>query len=219
MYQQNNNSSWVILIGSMALTKKALTLAQTIPVIFIMLGSLGFIASFALTYDKIQVITDPSYVPDCNINPVLSCGSVMKTEQANLLGVPNTIFGLIGYTAMITIGVVMLTGSKINRKLWLAVQAAATMGVVFMHYLFFQGVFRINAICPWCFLTWMVTIPIFWYTTLYTLELFKDVLKGRLRTLALAARRYHGDVLGVWYLAIFVILITEFWYYWETLLP
>ena len=123
----------------MLAAKKALTLVQTLPILFIILGGLGFVASFALTYDKIQVITDPSYVPDCNINPVLSCGSVMKTEQANLFGVPNTIFGLIGYTAMITIGVVMLTGSKINRKLWLAVQAAATMGVVFMHYLFFEG--------------------------------------------------------------------------------
>jgi uncharacterized membrane protein len=180
---------------------------------------LGFVASFALTYDKIQVMTDPGYAPNCNINPVLSCGSVMKTEQASLLGVPNTIFGLIGFTAMITLGVVMLTGSKINRRLWLGVQAAATVGVLFMHYLFFQGVFRINAICPWCFLTWMVTIPIFWYTTLYSLELFKDKLRGKLKTIASFARHHHADILGVWYLIIFLILLTKFWYYWETLLP
>ena len=202
----------------MKVTARNLSLVQVLPVLYLVLGALGFIAAFALTYDKIHVIANPHYVPNCNINPILSCGSVMKTQQASLFGVPNTIFGLIGFTALGTLGIVMLTGSKLNRKLWLGVQAGVTVGVVFMHYLFFQGVFRIHAICPWCSVVWLVTIPTFWYTTLYSLELFRDSLHGKLKTMAIFLRRYHGDGLGVWYLIIFAILILKFWYYWKTLL-
>lgn len=71
--------------------KSDLTLNKVLPFILIAAGIIGIIASFVLTYDKIHVLTDKGYEPSCNINPILSCGSVMKTEQASLLGVPNTV--------------------------------------------------------------------------------------------------------------------------------
>jgi uncharacterized membrane protein len=199
-------------------TIKQRTVETVLPYIFIVLGSIGFLASFALTYDKIHVLQNPNYVPNCNISPILSCGSVMKTEQASLLGVPNTIFGLVAFTALITLGIMILAGGRFNRKLWLLAQIMATGGVIFMHYLFFQGVFRINAICPWCFVVWMITIPIFWYTTLYNLRLFQDKLHGGWLKAALFVRKHQGDILVVWYATIFAILIIKFWYYWKTLI-
>src|SRR5690606_27911379 len=134
-------------------------------------GVVGILASFALTYDKIQVLKlGDAYEPSCNINPILSCGSIMQAEQASLLGVPNTIFGLIAFTALVTFGFVLASGATVKKWIWQQAQLASTLGVVFMHYLFFQGVYRINAICPWCFAVWMITIPIFWYITLYNLQ-------------------------------------------------
>src|SRR5664279_4721339 len=127
-------------------------------------------ASFVLTYYKLHILQNPAYHPPCNINPVLSCGSVMKTEQASLFGMPNTIYGLMAFAMLLTLGVVLVSGAKLPAWMWRAAQGIATVGVISMHYLFFQGVFRIGAICPWCFAVWMITIPVFWYITLYNLR-------------------------------------------------
>lgn len=195
-----------------------LTLKETLPYILIFTAIIGMLASFALTYDKIQVLTDSSYSPSCNINPILSCGSVMVTEQASLLGVPNTIFGLIGYSMLLTFGVLLAGGAKVKKWVWQIAQVVASGGVLFMHYLFFQGVYRINAICPWCFVVWMITIPIFWYITLYNLREKNINLPKKISGVSKFAQKHHGDILFTWYLVIFGILLTHFWYYWSTLI-
>jgi uncharacterized membrane protein len=199
--------------------KRELTLRQTLPYILLFCSLVGLLAAFALTYDKIQVLKDPAYNPNCNINPILSCGSVMKTEQASLFGVPNTILGLMGFSGLATIAVALLAGAKFKKWFWWGIQAGAIGGLVFMLYLFFQGVFRINAICPWCFATWMVTIPIFWYTTLYNLREKNISLPTKYGNyLNNFMQKHHGNILVVFYLIIFGILLQHFWYYWQTLI-
>ena len=198
--------------------KNDLTLNKVLPYILIAAGIIGIIASFILTYDKIHVLSDTGYEPSCNINPILSCGSVMKTEQASLLGVPNTIFGLIAYSMLLTFGFLLAGGAKVKKWVWIGAQIAATVGLVFMHYLFFQGVYRINAICPWCFVIWMITIPTFWYITLYNLREQNIKLPVRLSKLSAFVQQHHSDILIVWYLIILGILLQHFWYYWSTLL-
>lgn len=200
------------------LTKGSFTIQNVLPYILIVAGIIGCIASFVLTYDKIHVIQDPNYSPGCNINPILSCGSVMKTEQASLLGVPNTIFGLIAFSMLLTFGVLLASGAKVKKWVWLGAQFAAIVGVTFMHYLFFQGVYRINAICPWCFVVWIITIPVFWYITIYNLKEKVIKLPAVLKPVSLFVQKHHGDILIVWYLIIFGILLEHFWYYWSTLL-
>jgi uncharacterized membrane protein len=195
---------------------KGQKLEQVLPYIMIVGGAIGLIASLLLTHDKIKVLQNPGYNPLCNINPILSCGSVMKTEQASLFGMPNTIFGIIAFTALISFGFIMASGAIFKRWLWQVAQVFATVGVLFMHYLFFQGVFRINAICPWCFVTWMVVIPIFWYVTLYNLR--TGNIKIGNRDFNKFVQKNHGNILIGWYAIIFLILITRFWYYWSTLL-
>ncbi len=199
-------------------TKRELTLKIILPYILIFAGIVGGVASFALTYDKIHVLQDPAYSPGCNLNPILSCGSVMRTEQASLLGVPNTIFGLVAFSMLLTFGVLLAGGAKVKRWVWIGAQFGAVAGVIFMHYLFFQGVYRINAICPWCFVVWMITIPTFWYLTLYNLRERIVKLPSRLEPVNAFAQKHHGDILIVWYLVIFGILLEHFWYYWSTLI-
>jgi hypothetical protein len=121
---------------------------------------------------------------------------------------------------LLMLGVVLTTGVKLPRWLWIAAQGAATGGVIFMHYLFFEGVFRIHAICPWCFVVWMITIPIFFGITVYNIRegnLYLERL-GHARKIGAFISRYSNDLLVLWYLVIFVILLTKFWYYWSTLL-
>lgn len=193
-----------------------LTLQKALPYILIVTATIGIIASFTLTYDKIHVLSNTNYKPSCNINPILSCGSVMITEQASLLGVPNTIFGIMAFSMLLAFGFMLASGAKVSKWIWIGAQIVATIGVVFMHYLFFQGVYRINAICPWCFVVWMITIPTFWYITVYNLQQQNIKLPSKLTGLNKFIQKHHVDILVVWYLIIFAILLTHFWYYWST---
>jgi len=197
---------------------KALTVQRVLPYLLVMAGIIGCAASFVLTYDKIHVLQDPNYSPACNINPILSCGSVMGTKQASLLGVPNTVFGLMAFSMLLTFGFLLVSGAQVKRWIWIIAQVVALVGVIFMHYLFFQGVFRIQAICPWCFVVWMITIPAFWYITVYNLKQGIIRLPLKLRLVSVFVQQHHADIILVWYLAIFGVLLQHFWYYWSTLL-
>lgn len=199
---------------------RTVTWQRALPYVLLIGGIIGMLASFMLTYDKIHVLQNPDYKPACNINPILSCGSVMQTEQASLLGVPNTIFGLIAFSMLTTFAFLLIAGAKVKRWIWQAAQLVATAGVIFMHYLFFEAVWRIHAICPWCFVVWMITIPIFYSITVYNL---RENNLGHLRwkttnKVALFIEKYSNDLLVLWFLIIFGILLVEFWYYWSTLL-
>jgi uncharacterized membrane protein len=193
------------------------TWQSLLPYILLGAGLIGGIASFALTYDKVRVLQNPHYQPGCNLNPVLSCGSVMKTAQASLFGVPNTVFGLIAFSMLGMFALALLAGASFKRWLWQCAQVAATVGVVCMHYLFFQAVFRIHAICPWCFVVWMITIPVFLAITIHNSRA-GNVHLPAIGDAAAFISKYSLDVLLFWYLVIFVTLLVKFWYYWSTLI-
>ncbi|MCA9332667.1 vitamin K epoxide reductase family protein [Candidatus Saccharibacteria bacterium] len=193
------------------------SISKRLPYILIVCALLGLLAAFTLTYDKIHVLQNPNYDPGCNINPVLSCGSIMKTEQASLLGVPNTIFGIMGYTALLTFGVLILAGGTFKKWVWQVAQVAALSGLLFMGYLFFQGVFRIGAICPWCFLTWMVTIPVFVYITAHNLENSIFRIPKSMSKISNIIIKNPVNIIATMYTIVVIILTYQFWYYWKTL--
>ena len=180
-------------------------------------GAIGLLAAAVLLVEKIALIEDPSYVPGCNINPVLSCGSIMKTDQAEAFGIPNPIVGIAGFATVVTVGAGILAGGRFHRWFWLGLQAGTTFGVIFVHWMAFQSLYRIGALCPYCMVVWAVTIPIFWYVTLHNLQGVR--LPSRLRGLVAVAAEYHSVVLTAWFLLIAFLIGKRFWDYWSTLLP
>jgi len=71
-------------------------------------GAIGLLASVTLTVEKIRLLTDAAYVPSCNLNPVLSCGPVMATPQASVLGFPNPLMGIVPFTVLVVWAATML---------------------------------------------------------------------------------------------------------------
>ncbi|MDG9675810.1 vitamin K epoxide reductase family protein [Micromonospora sp. DH14] len=176
-------------------------------------GAIGAAAALTLTIEKINVLTDPSYRPSCSINPILSCGSVMSTPQAAAFGFPNPLIGIVGFSVVTTTGVAVLAGARLPRWFWLGLQLGVTFGLGFVHWLIFQSLYRIGALCPYCMVVWVVTIAIFWYVTLYNIH-HEQPFAPRASTLL----RYHTVVLTAWYLIILVLIGEQFWFYWRTLL-
>lgn len=128
-------------------------------------GLIGLVAAIELIVQKISVLSDPDFVPNCDINPVLSCGSVINTEQASLFGFPNPVLGVIGFTIVIMFGALLFTGVEMPRLMWLGLNFGALAGIVFVIWLVSQSLYAIGALCPWCMVVWAVTIPIFWQVT------------------------------------------------------
>jgi uncharacterized membrane protein len=128
-------------------------------------GIIGIFASIELIIQKIAVLSDPEFVPNCDINPILSCGSVISTEQASLFGFPNPVLGVIGFTIVIMFGALLFTGVELPRLMWLGLNFGSFAGMVFVIWLVSQSLYAIGALCPWCMVVWAVTIPIFWQVT------------------------------------------------------
>lgn len=176
-------------------------------------GLVGLVAAFVLLVEKIVLLTDPSYVPSCSINPVLSCGSIMNTDQAAAFGFPNPILGVAGFAALLTIGVVLLTKVALPGWFWWGIQAGTTFGIVFVHWLIVQSLYRIGALCPYCMIVWVVAITAFVTVTAHNIRTGLIPLPPRLR----AAAAYAPTVVIVWLVIIAGLITLEFWDYWVTL--
>ena len=81
---------------------------------------------------------------------MLSCGSVMTSPQASVFGFPNPVIGVVGFTVVLTTGVAILAGARLARWYWAGLQVGATAASVFVHWLVFQSLYRIGALCPDC---------------------------------------------------------------------
>src|SRR5688572_30515546 len=179
---------------------------RMLPYILLLGGVIGLIASFALTYDTLQVLKDPSYTPACSINPIISCGSVMRTESATIVaGVPNSLFGIAAFSGLCAFAAMLLAGAQVKPWLWRCANAVALLGVIAMHYLFYQAVFVIGSICPWCFAVWMVTIPVFWGITVTNIRAgYYDRPTWPWFAIALKIiQRNAAIILAAWYVSIF----------------
>ncbi|MFE6287727.1 vitamin K epoxide reductase family protein [Streptomyces sp. NPDC057877] len=171
-------------------------------------GLVGWLASFRLTVDDWRLLNDPAYEPGCDISPVIGCGSAMASPQGNLFGFPNMLLGLAAFAVVVTLGVAVVTGSRLHRAVWLSLNAGALAAVVFVHWLIWQSLYSLNRLCPYCAVVWVVTIALFWYLTLHNFR----------RHLGLAVRENHWLVLSGWYGVIAVLVLTRFWTYWSGLL-
>lgn len=192
---------------------------RTLAWLYVVGGLIGLVAAAVLLIEKIELIEDPNYVPSCSINPILSCGSIMKTPQAELLGFPNPILGVAGFPFVITTGAALLAGAALRRWYWIGLQIGVTAGLGLIHWLAFQSLYRIDALCPYCMVVWSVTIPIFWYTTLRNANTWAAARPGPTPALIRVATEYHGAILTAWYLLFAALIANRFWDYWSTLLP
>ena len=177
----------------------------------VVLGGSGLAAAFTLAVDKYRILADPSYEPSCDVNPVLSCGSVMVTDQAEALGFPNPLIGVAAFAVVVAVGV--LLAARVPLPGWVVggLALGAVAGTAFVHWLAFQSLYRIGALCPWCVVVWAVTIPIFVWSALITLR--QPRRSGAVE--GLWSARYL--LLLGWYLVFVVAILERFWDYWRTL--
>lgn len=138
--------------------------------IFLIIGGLiALTAAFLLTLDKIHILEDPQAQLSCNFSVLVGCSTNLGSWQGAIFGFPNPLIGLIGWTVVITIGAGILAGARFARWFWIGLNVGITGAIVLVVWLMGQSFFVLDVLCPWCMVTWVVTIPVFLAVTLHNL--------------------------------------------------
>lgn len=196
---------------------RQLDLDKFLPWLLLVGGLIVMVASLLLTIEVFNRLKNPQFIPICDLNPIFSCSSVADSSQSHAFGFPNYFIGIAAYASVATVGAAMLAGATYKRWFWRLFQLGVTFAIVFTTWLQFQALYRIGALCLFCMILWLFTIPIFWYTTLYNLRRGHLSTPTRLRAVLSFAQRHHADVLISWYLIIILLILKRFWYYWSSL--
>lgn len=192
--------------------------AKPIYILLLVCGLIGLTASMALTYEKLEVLKDPSYIPACSINPIVSCNSAMSSPQSEFMGIPVSIIGLIAFTALITVSVLLISGAKLSKEIWAMIVGTALAGLAIILYLIAESIFSLRSICPWCFTLW-ISVPLIFLGACagYRLQSQSKKLSiveksvSYIGTNALTAAIY-------WYILLFFTLLIAFWDFWVSLI-
>lgn len=177
-------------------------------------GVIGLVASMALTIEKFKILLDPHYVPPCNVNPIVSCGSVMTTPQASLLGFPNPLLGIIGFTVVTVTGVLAVAKVPLPQWYWIGLTVGTLIGATLVHWLIFQSLYRIGALCPYCMVVWAVTIPLL---VVLVSIMFRPALERGDSAVARVLYQWRWSIVTLWFTAVFLLIMVRFWDYWSTL--
>jgi uncharacterized membrane protein len=175
-------------------------------------GAVGLTAALTLTIEKIELLIDPAYVPSCSINPVLSCGSVMVTPQASEFGFPNSLLGIVAFSVVVVAGVLAVAKVRLPQWFWAGLAVGTLLGAVFVHWLIYQSLYVIGALCPYCMVVWTMTIPLLVVVSSIALR----PLAGN--AFARAVHQWRWSLVALWFTGLILLIVIRFWAYWSTLI-
>jgi uncharacterized membrane protein len=188
-------------------------IVRFLPWILVISGIIGTIASVAITVDKFQLLQNPNQQFICDLNPIISCGSVMESKQASAFGFMNTYIGLLGFPVVLTVGMAMLAGARFKRWFWLGLEIGLSVGVIFAYWLLWQSMYRIRALCPWCLSVDVALTTVWWYVTLWVFHEGMLKVPAPFKKIGAFAKRHHADILVGWFVVVIALILNHFWYY------
>jgi uncharacterized membrane protein len=172
----------------------------------------SLVASFVLSVEAVTLAKDPDADLGCNINAVISCGTVGTSWQASVLGFPNAFLGLVFEPAVIVLAVAGLAGVRFPRWFMLAAQVVYTIALGFAYWLFEQAMFEIGALCPWCLLVTLATTLVFFEMTYVNVRDDNLFLPRRVQAALAGFVRSNLDLLLVvaWLLVLVLAVVVEY---------
>ena len=170
-------------------------------------GLIALISSAILVYERLQIYIDAGHSTVCDINALLSCGTVMRTPQAEAFGFPNPFIGLVGFSIVVTIGAAMMAGAQFKKWFWVCMNIGLAAATAFIMWLWYQTTFQINALCLFCMIVWIMTITLFVKTTVRNIS--AGVIQAS-QSMRESARGWSWFVISLWLILIFGIIVIRF---------
>ncbi len=137
----------------------------------ILAGAVGWFAAFELTVERLRLLADPNATAACDISLLVQCGANLQSAQGSVFGFPNPVLGLTGWMAPAVVGAALLAGARFARWFWLVFGLGMTFAFGFVLWLISQSVYVLGTLCPWCMVTWLVTIPSFYAVVVHLVRI------------------------------------------------
>lgn len=167
-------------------------------------GVLGLVAAFALTIEKFTVLEHPAQQLSCNINALIGCGASLNSVQGAVFGFPNSVLGLIFWSAVTLFGFISIW-VDLPRWMWLLLAVGMAGALALVVWFIGQSIYVIGVLCPLCMLTWVATIPLFLLVVLHCLR--SGVIPASRAVRSIAERLYFWvPVLTVVVLIVIAVL-------------
>lgn len=175
-------------------------------------GITGLIASFVLSVEEFHLLKNPDAVLSCSFNLVLNCATVMKTPQAAAFGFPNMLIGLMGFPMVIMIALLGLSNVKFPRWFLIGAQIGYVFWTLFAYWLFFNSVYVIQVLCPWClvvtFSMTMLTATITHYNLQNKTFKLSDKLNKKIEQFL--AKDYDKLAVAIWVVFLIALVFLKF---------
>ncbi len=174
-------------------------------IFLIVAGAIGWYAAFALTLEKFELLVNPEAIAGCDFSIVVQCTANLNSWQGSVLGFPNPLIGLGAWVAPIAVGVAVLAGARFDRWFWILFNVGVAGALSFVIWLISNSIFELGTLCPWCMVTWSVTIPLFWALTFRNLREGVFTQSERARSLGAELYRWVPAVTLASYVVVAVI--------------
>ena len=127
------------------------------------IGGVGMVETAFLTFAEI-------FGKAADVCPTQGCKEVLESPYAMVFGVPLTLFGFLGYTSVAIIAFApfllqlksnKFLGSQLEDKSWFGLLGITTTMVVSSGYLMSVMAWKIEAFCPYCVVSAMLSLSLF----------------------------------------------------------
>lgn len=127
-------------------------------IVVLVAGLVGAFASVALLQSELGVLSAPEQRLGCDINSLVTCAKSLGSAQGHVLGVPNSVLGIIAFTALSVIALLELLGTQIPRIVGLGVALGCAAGFGAIGWFIYVSVVQLGVLCPYCMVTWSAAI-------------------------------------------------------------
>lgn len=175
-------------------------------------GIIGLIASFVLAVEEFHLLKDPTVALSCSFNLVLNCSTVMQTWQASVFGFPNMFIGLMAFPVVITVAVLGLARVSLPRWFYIGANVGYLLGAIFAYWLFFNSLYVIQVLCPWCLIVTLTTTVLLAVITSYNLRQNTFALSSRThaRMQAILNKDIHKAIVIGWIVLMIALVFLQF---------
>lgn len=176
---------------------------------------LAEVVSFVLSSDTLKIAQNPQVQLGCDINATISCSTVAKSWQADVLNlgslkVPNCFLGICFEAVFITVAVLGIAKAKVPKWFSFCSWLGNLVALAFSYWLFSQELYAINAICPWC-LTLMFSSTVQFMSQSHASITVQNLAKGKLKEFFSAYYRPSLDLFVdvIWILVLILLIFTR----------
>jgi uncharacterized membrane protein len=175
-------------------------------------GIVGLIASFVLAVEEFHLLKDPTTTLSCSFNLVLNCSTVMQTWQASVFGFPNMFIGLMAFPIVIVVAALGLAQARLPRWFYVYANVGYLLGAIFAYWLFFNSLYDIQVLCPWCLVVTFSTTLLLATITSYNLreDTFKlsKAVNGRVQLIL--KKDIHKLIVASWIVLMVILVVLKF---------